>query len=163
MERFPDSHFYVVGKAMGKEQRYYEELRQRYQHQVHYLGYVAEEDLEDIFRQAGFALLLFSDYRFFHPFSGSLLQSMKMGKIVLTNRVNSVEEIIEEGKNGFFLSGDLKKDTTLIGDLVGKRSLQDTMRKEIYHYLLEHHSPEKVAQSLKTEPYALFNSDRQLQ
>jgi glycosyltransferase involved in cell wall biosynthesis len=163
MERFPDSHFYVVGKAMGREQRYYEALRRRYQHQVHYLGYIADEDLQQVFRQAAFALLLFSEYRFFHPFSGSLLQSMKMGKIVLTNRVNSVEEIIEEGKNGFFLSGNLKKDAALIGDLIGKRSLQDSMRKEIYQYLLDHHSPEKVAQYLKTEPYALFNPDRQLQ
>jgi len=148
---------------MGREQRFYEALRRRYQHQVHFLGYVADEDLQDVFRQAGFALLLFSEYRFFHPFSGSLLQSMKMGKIVLTNRVNAVEEVIEEGKNGFFLSGDLKKDAALIGDLIGQRSLQDCMRKEIYHYLLEHHSPEKVAQFLNPGSYALFNPDRQLQ
>jgi glycosyltransferase involved in cell wall biosynthesis len=163
LERYPDSHFYIVGKAMGKEQQYYESLRRQYQHQVHYLGYVEEEDLQDVFRRAGFALALFSDYRFFYPFSGSVLYSMKMGKIVLTHKVNAVEEIIGEGKTGFFLSGNLKKDAGLIGELLFSRSLQETMQGEIYQYLLEHHSPAKVIQYLKTGPYALFNPDRQLQ
>jgi len=163
LEKYPDSHFYIVGKAMGREQAYYETLRRRYQQQVHYLGFVEEEDLQDIFRQAGFALALFSDYRFFYPFSGSLLYSMKMGKIVLTNRVNVVEELVEEGKTGFFLSGNLKKDAALIGEVLSKTSLQGSMREEIYQYLLEHHSPAKVIQHLKTGPYALFNPDRQLQ
>lgn len=163
MQQYPDSQFYVVGQAMGRERRYLESLRQRYRHQVHYTGYVAEKDLQEIFMQAGFALLLFSDYRFFHPFSGSLLYSMKMGKIVLTNRVNAVEELIEAGENGFFLTGSIKKDAALISELLQNRPLQESIREKIYQYLLEHHSPEIVVRSLKTEPYAFFNTDRQLQ
>lgn len=163
LERHPDSHFYIAGKAMGKEQRYYESLRRKYQHQVHYLGYVEEEDLQDIFRRAGFVLALFSDYRYFYPFSGSLLYSMKMGKIVLARRVNAVEEVIEDGRTGFFLSGNLKKDAAFIGELLFKIPLQGSMQEETYQYLLEHHSPAKVIQHLKTGPYALLNPDRQLQ
>lgn len=163
LEQHPDSHFYIAGRAMGKEQQYYESLRRRYQHQVHYLGYVEEEDLQDVFRRAGFVLAFFSDYRFFYPFSGSLLHSMKMGKIVLTRRVNAVDEIVREGKTGYFLSGNLKKDTALIGELMSKIPLQGSMQEEIYQYLLEHHSPAKVIQYLKTGPYALLNPDRQLQ
>jgi len=163
LTRYPDSQFFVVGKALGKEQRYYDTLRQRFRRQVKFTGYVEEEDLPALFRQAGYAMILFSDYRFFQPFSGSLLYSMKMGKIALTNRVNAVGEIIRDGKNGFFLSGDMKKDVVLVEGLMGDPAIQAAMVEEVYQYLLEEHTPEKVIQYLKIEPHALLNPDRQLQ
>lgn len=163
LAQYPESQFFVVGKAMGKEQRYYNALRERFQHQVKFTGYVEEEDLPALFNRAGYAVILFSDYRFFHPFSGSLLYSMKMGKIALTNRVNAIEELIQDGKNGFFLSGDIKKDAALVEGLMRDRAMQEAVVEEVYQYLLEQHSPEKVMQYLKTEPHALFNPDRQLQ
>jgi len=161
LSRHPDSQFYIVGKAMGREQQFYDALRRRYTRNVHYLGYVEESALQEIFRQASFGMLLFGDYRFFYPFSGSLLYSMKMGKIVLTNKVNTVTEVIEEGKNGFFLSGNIKRDLALIEDLF--QHDQEPMREHIYQYLLQNHAPGEVIQHLKTEPHALFNTDRQLQ
>jgi glycosyltransferase involved in cell wall biosynthesis len=145
----PDIHFYIVGKPLGKESHYYDTLREKYTKNVHYLGYVPDEALQDIFDQATFALQLFRNYRFFWPFSGSILYSLKKGKILLTNNVNTVPEIIENGKNGFFLSGKIREDLKMVNNIINDKALLDTMQQEAYNYLLTHHSAEAVKEKFK--------------
>ena len=159
----PDSHFYIVGEALGREKEYLAYLQSKYRENVHYLGYVKDDALREVFRQAAFAPLLFKNYKFFRPFSGSILQSLKMGKIIFTNRVNAIPEIIKTGKTGFYLTGNLKKDTAMIEEVFQNTALIASMQDEIQNYLQFHHSPAEVQKHLKTDMYAVLNPDRQLQ
>lgn len=144
---YPDVNFYVAGTALGKEAKYYNFLKLKYQKNVHFLGYVPEKQLTEVFDKASFAIILFKDYRFFWPFSGSILHSLKNGKIVLTNNVNSVSEIIKDGENGFFLSGDFQKDISIISGLFGNKPLLEDVQKEVFKYLIDHHSRHNVTSS----------------
>lgn len=143
----PDVNFFVAGTALGKETTYYNFLRLKYKKNVHFLGYVPEQQLNEVFDKASFAIIMFKDYRFFYPFSGSILQSLKKGKIVLTNKVNSVPEVINDGKNGFFLSGDFQKDITIISNLFSNKPLLEEVQNEVVKYLINHHSVDKVIKS----------------
>lgn len=145
---YPELEFYVVGKPMGKERKYYDSLRGKYKENVNYLGYVPDEQLHDIFRRATFALLPFKDYKFYWPMSGSVLYSLKKGKILLTNKVNTVSEVIEHGKNGIYLSGKLKKDMETITALLKDKQMQADMKAEARNYLRLHHSAEVVQSKL---------------
>lgn len=143
----PDVNFYVAGIAMGKEIKYYNFLKLKYKKNVHFLGYVPDQELTKVFDKASFAIILFKDYRFFWPFSGSILHSLKKGKIVLTNNVNTVSELINDGKNGFFLSGDFNKDIEIISNLFSNKPLLEEVQKEVFKYLVNHHSVSTVTNS----------------
>lgn len=147
LTRDPGTHFYIAGTAMGKEKKFYEYLQKRYRKNVHYLGYVPEEQLGEIFDRATFALIPFREYGFFYPFSGSILYSLKKGKIVFTNSVNCIPEIIENGKRGFYLSGNLKKDSDTIRSIFSNAPLLDNIRNEVYQYLWAHHCADQVKKS----------------
>jgi glycosyltransferase involved in cell wall biosynthesis len=140
----PEINFYVVGKALGKERDFYTFLKSKYFKNVHYLGYVPENELNDIFNNATFAIHMFRDYRFFWPLSGSILYSLKKGKIVLTNKVNTIPEIIDDRKNGFYLSGNLKKDSLKLNEFINNRKLLETVNSEAYSHLIKNHSAEAV-------------------
>jgi glycosyltransferase involved in cell wall biosynthesis len=144
----PDIHFYVAGKAMGKEKSFYNSLREKYTYNVHFLGFVPDEQLPEVFDKATFAMLLFKNYRFFWPFSGSVLYSLQKGKILLTNEVNTVPEIIQNGKNGIYLTHKLKEDIAVIKKLMNNRQLLKKMQQESYQYLVQHHSVEIVKERL---------------
>ncbi|MEO5562138.1 MAG: glycosyltransferase [Chitinophagaceae bacterium] len=147
--KFPAIIFYVVGMPLGKEKTFYDYLKRRYKKNVEYAGYVPENQLGKIFEEATFALIPFKDYKFFTPFSGSILYSLKKGKIVLTNKVNAIPEIIENEKRGFFLSGSLKQDTAAITGIFDNTALQNKIKNEIYEYLLTNHSPTQVKKYFK--------------
>ncbi len=148
LSKYPDLNFYVVGSPIGKEKIFYTYLKEKYTRNVHYLGYVQEDKLAEIFDKATFALLPFKDYKFFSPLSGSLLYSLKQGKIVLTKKVNSVPEIIQNGKTGLYLSGILKKDTETITNIFNNKPLIETMRAEVHNYITSNHSVETVSKTL---------------
>ncbi|MHA4807434.1 glycosyltransferase family 4 protein [Flavitalea flava] len=136
----PGINFYVVGRPLGKEKKFYDQLKEKYKKNVHYLGYIPEEQLHAIFEKALFAVLLFKDYRFFWPLNGSILYSLKKGKIVLTNKVNTIPEIIGDGENGFYLSGNLKEDSNKIIKILGDKPALNNMKEVSYRYLLQNHS-----------------------
>jgi glycosyltransferase involved in cell wall biosynthesis len=150
LKKFPDLVFYVAGTAMGKEVEYLNYLKAKYQQNVHYLGYVKEGDLKRVFEKATFAIILFKDYKFYWPFSGSLLYSLKKGKIVLTNKMNVVEELIEDGETGYFLSGNKQQDVEKLIKLFGDKPLLENMQYKIHHYLDVHHAPQSVMNHLGT-------------
>lgn len=149
ISRFPEMQFYVVGDAIGKAVFYFNYLKSTYKSNVHYLGYVAGDELPKVFSKATFALVIFKKYKFYFPFSGSLLSVMKYGKIPLTNNVNAVSEIISDKMNGFFLTGELNKDAeTIEGILKIKTSACHDMHSGIRTFLTTNCSVQNVQQHL---------------
>lgn len=140
----PDIKFFVVGDAIGKEQTFYNYLKIKYTKNVFYLGYVPEEVLHKVFESATFALLPFKEYKFYTPVSGSILYSLKKGKVVLTNKVNAIAEIIENGKNGIYLTGNLKTDLNTLLKVINNKSLIDTIKAEAHQFLKINHSADAV-------------------
>lgn len=145
---YPNSNFYIVGKALGKEKKFFDFLKEKYNTNVHYLGYVPEEELNTIFEKASFSLMPFKNYKFFSPFSGSILYNLKKGNIIFTNKVNAVAEVIENGINGFYLSGEIKKDTEIISKIIDDKILPIKIKIEVYKYLMLHHTAEVVCKNL---------------
>jgi glycosyltransferase involved in cell wall biosynthesis len=140
----PEVQFYVIGTAIGSQKKYYNYLKEKYKKNVQFTGYVPEQELNEIYAKASFALILFKDYKFIYPVSGSILYSLKKGKIVLTDRVNAIPEIITNRENGFYLSGNLKKDILLMEDIYHDTLLPAFIQQNIHSYLSEKHIPEKV-------------------
>ncbi|MFM9911839.1 MAG: glycosyltransferase family 4 protein [Chitinophagaceae bacterium] len=143
---YPDIQFYIVGKPIGRQVIFYDYLRSTYKENVHYLGYIEEELLKDVFKKAMFAMQLFKNYKFFWPFSGSILYSLKKGKIVLTTKENSIPEIIEDGKNGYFLTGTIKEDLQKLRNYISSKELLEKVKTGAVDYLMTNHSPELVRQ-----------------
>lgn len=152
-----NSQFYVAGTAMGKEKHYFDSLINKYQQNVHYLGYVGEEQLQEIFDKCTFALLPFRDYGFFYPFSGSVLQSMKKGKLVCTNNVNSISEIVTDGETGIFLTGSPRKDAEFVRAVAEKPTVVSQIVRAAQHHLLRHHSPEAIKRIFFHSQYFINN------
>jgi glycosyltransferase involved in cell wall biosynthesis len=148
LKKHPASQFYVIGKAIGKENRYLDQLKREYRDNVHYLGYLEDEKLNEIFDKAGFAIQGFKEYKFYWPVSGSILYCLQKGKIVLTNKVNTIDEILDDGKNGIFLTGNLLQDAGKIDHLFSDRNQSELIKKNIYTFLLEHHSIPVVTRHL---------------
>lgn len=145
----PEVQFYVIGSARGKEITFYENLKKKYIKNVHYLGYLSEKDLNQVFNKASFAILPFKDYKFYKPVSGSILYCLLKGKIILTNKANTISETITDNKNGIFLSGSINKDVEIIQKIFANESKAEFIRKEALAYLELTHSPEAVIRHLK--------------
>lgn len=144
LKTYPEIGFYVAGTAMGKEIQYYQELQAKYSRNVHYLGYVSETELNEVYRKAGFAIQLFKNYRFFWPVSGSALYSMKKGMILLTNKVNALPEIVDHNKTGFYLSGKMEPDLRLMRTILENKKGLQVLRQNMKQYLSENHFPQIV-------------------
>jgi glycosyltransferase involved in cell wall biosynthesis len=144
IDTHPDVQFYIIGTAIGSQIKYYDYLKGKYKKNVHFLGYVQEDELMQIYKKAAFALILFKEYNFFYPISGSILYSLKKGKIILTNKANSITEIITNGQNGIYLTGDIKKDAALLEELYNKPQLLQNIQQQAYTYLNQNHTSEMV-------------------
>ncbi|MBC7866484.1 MAG: glycosyltransferase [Gloeobacteraceae cyanobacterium ES-bin-316] len=144
LKTYPDVKYYVAGTALGHQIHYYNYLKNKYVKNVEYLGYVTDEELTETFKKATFAPILFNSYKFYQPFSGSILYSLKKGKIVLTNNVNATSELIEHGKNGLVLSGNLEKDTDVLAKIFKDKPLQENIKEEISKRLVDTFSKENV-------------------
>lgn len=142
----PNIQYFVVGKAMGKEVDYYNYLKNKYHKNVEYHGYLSENQLSKVFENATFAPLFFKSYKFYYPFSGSILYALKKGKIVLTNDINTTSELIENGKNGFIFTGDLHGDTKTILKILKDKTLQKSIKDQIPLFLKNRFSAEIVNQ-----------------
>ena len=149
LTEYPDSKFYIAGTAMGSEKKFYESLKVAYTKNVYFLDYVTEDRLSELFRVASFSFILFKEYRFFCPVSGSVLYNLKKGNIVFTNRANAIPEIVRDGKNGFYLSGNMYNDLRIISTVMTNVFLQDRVMEFSYHHLLMNHSKSAVVRSLQ--------------
>ena len=149
LKTYPDVKLLVVGKAIGKELDYYENLRHEYSTNVEYLGYIPDKDLKEVFDRATFSVIPFRSYRFYWPVSGSVLYSLKKGQVTLSNNVNAVSEIIRDGQNGLMLTGRLEKDARTMVKLFSDKVRTGEIRAKAVSYLRENHNAAEVSKNYK--------------
>jgi glycosyltransferase involved in cell wall biosynthesis len=149
IERYPDLLLFVIGKPIGKQKEYYEKLKSKYSRNVQYLGYLPEKSVDEVYKQSSIAILPFRSYRFFYPFSGSILYSLKKGAVVFTKRNNAIPELIEEGVNGYFLSGNSTSDSRKLMQVIENHELLGKIRQQSQQYLANRHYPEVVRKFFK--------------
>ena len=146
LKTFPAMKFYVVGKALGAQQTFYASLKEKFLVQTFFTGYVPEEELNTLFEDCTFAFLLFNQYKFYVPFSGSILHAMKKGKIVFTNNTNATNELVEDGKTGFQLSGNLEHDCAVVKRVLQNTELKQTVKNNTYNNLMTNYTSRVVAE-----------------
>jgi glycosyltransferase involved in cell wall biosynthesis len=107
----PDIMMHVIGQAFDrKSQCFVDMLKVKYSEGVRYLGFVEESDLDELFSRVSHVFLPFLPYKYWCPCSGSILGALRRGRIVWTNPVNAIPEVIRDRINGRFFSGDIQKD-----------------------------------------------------
>lgn len=136
--------FNIVGEAIGKSQLYVEQLMEQFKEHVCFHGYVPDNQLVNVLSTSGYAILPFKDYSFYHPFSGSVLQAMKMGKVVFSHEVNAVGELIQHGVTGFMLDGNISRDTRLLAHVMSDQSIVKRVTDSAQNLLLTIHNPSNV-------------------
>ncbi len=142
----PAMKFYIVGKPLGVQGPFYETLQKKFTVQTFFKGYVQDEELNTLFDDCTFAFLLFNPYRFYVPFSGSILYAMRKGKIVFTNNTNATNELVEDGKTGFHLSGNLEEDCAVVKRVLRDADLKQTVKNNTYNSLLHNYTSRVVAE-----------------
>lgn len=134
IKHYPASVFHVVGEAIDDAGRaYLSKLKNKYNRNVRYHGYISEERLDELFARVAHVFLPFSEYKYIAPVSGAVLNSMRRGKIVWTRAVNSVAEVIRDGETGIFFRDDMQENMAVF------RGLSETpgLAKEISRCVLE--------------------------
>ncbi|MBC7850785.1 MAG: hypothetical protein H7Y31_13675, partial [Chitinophagaceae bacterium] len=98
-------------------------------------------------------------YKFFHPFSGSVLFSLKKGNIVFTRNTNALEESIEDGVNGFFLTDDIMTDSKRIIQVMNDNDTIKKVRKNSFEAIMQNHFPAVVKDYFNMEVYEVLGSN----
>lgn len=151
---FPACRFLVFGDSTNPTgTRYLGKLKHRYSRNVDYLGFVEESELAAAFQRASIALLPFEPYRSVVPASASILGAMKMGKVVFSRNVNAISEFVHDGKTGFFLSGKLPDDATMLSSVLSDSRRAHQVSLEAIRYLRMAHNPEVVAAAFDQASY----------
>ncbi|HMH22006.1 MAG TPA: glycosyltransferase [Puia sp.] len=146
----PDVNLYVTSISRAGDRTFFPPLDEKKENNIHY----AESQDEDLFSEAGakatFVFMPASQDADYRRLAGSnVLEGLKKGKIVFTNNRSVTPEYIQNGKNGFYLSGSLREDTETIRKILSDPSLLARIRKETYSYLIEHHSADEVSKQFK--------------
>jgi glycosyltransferase involved in cell wall biosynthesis len=145
LANFPESRFLVIGDAVGdKSKEYLAKIKLRYNRNVEYLGFVPDNMLHHYFDQATIAILPFANYRSIIPVSYSTISAMAMGKVVFTNQVNAIPELIQDGINGFFLTGSAISDSQRIVSLIKSPNALGGVSTNAINYLRVFHNPQLV-------------------
>lgn len=151
LETIPDAQFYVIGEAISKEgQDFFDKIKSRYNKNVHYLGFVKENDLDSVFAKASSVILPFSEYGVISPTSASTLNALARGKLLFVTPVNSLPELITNGENGYFLTRDLQKDVDMIVKVMNDPDLMRKVQKRSLEMILENNSPGVVGKYFDT-------------
>jgi glycosyltransferase involved in cell wall biosynthesis len=147
LTKFPESSFLVIGDAVAeKSKRYLADIKHRYNHNVEYLGFVPEASLQQCFDRAVIAILPFSNYSSIIPVSYSIISVMAMGKVVFTNPVNAIPELIQDGHNGMFLTGDVVEDMRRMSSLLSDSVMLAGISANAINHLREFHNPRVVGE-----------------
>lgn len=145
LDKFPHTRFVVIGDSINDEgARYLSGLKRRYTTNVDYLGFVEADRLADSFDRACVAVLPFAAYKSVVPASASVLNAMKMGKLVLATDVNAVGEFLRDGQSGYLLSGDLRADASKLSEILAKPRDIETVVRRATEYLRTVHHPDVV-------------------
>lgn len=118
----PDIKMYVIGQAFNRHaQCYFDKLKVIYSDGVSYLGFIQESELDELFSRVSHVFLPFLPYKYWCPCSGTVLGALRRGRIVWTNPVNAIPEIIQDGVNGRYFSGDVRKDAEEYMSITARR------------------------------------------
>lgn len=131
LQLMPEVKMHVVGKATGPSERaFLQSLKQRFHRHVTYHGFVAEDVLDELFSDARHVFLPFQPYSYFYPASGSVINGLKRGRIVWSTPVNSVSELIKDGVNGLFLTGNIETDCAKFLDISSDTTICERISNE---------------------------------
>lgn len=131
LQLMPEVKMHVVGQATGpSEQAFLQSLKQRFHRHVTYHGFVAEDVLDELFSDARHIFLPFKPYSYFYPASGSVINGLKRGRIVWSTPVNSVSELIKDGVNGLFLTGNIETDCAKFLDISSDTTICERISNE---------------------------------
>jgi hypothetical protein len=147
LKNHPGSEFYIMNFSPGPQNEKTDLLLKKYTRNVHYLGYFDKASAHSVFEDAVFVMMLQKNHEHYSLFSESVLYSLTKGKILITDNRHLAPELIENGENGYFMSGNLEKDLGMLTRIVSDKTLADNMRKKIHHQL-QRHSPEEVSKIL---------------
>ncbi|MFA7403367.1 MAG: glycosyltransferase [Pelobacteraceae bacterium] len=118
----PDIRMYVIGEAFNnKAQSELDRLIDTYSDGVTYLGFVRDSELDGYFSRVSHVFLPFLPYKYWCPCSGSILNALRRGRIVWTNPVNAIPEIVRDGVNGQYFTGDVGMDAAKFLAVTGQR------------------------------------------
>jgi len=135
----------VIGIGIDqKSNNYLDTLKKKYINNVEYLGYVNDEELDQLMKEDNVVFLPTKDYRFICPTSGSVLNSMKKLNIIFTNDVNSNSYIIKDSENGFFLTGNIQKDVLKVKELLSSEEKRRRIAKNIHADLTQNYSKNAI-------------------
>jgi len=149
MARFPDSRYYIMTSSTEKKNPFFESLREKYTQNVYYVNCVSEKELHETLNQATFALLFFKKTDYFPSVRESVFNNLKKGKILFTNKIRALMELVENGKNGFFLSGELKSDVETMTKIINNQPLLCSIRDDMFNYLRLYHSADEIRKRIK--------------
>lgn|SRR5574340_218395 len=114
----PGVKFHVIGEPAGaRGVAYLERLKNTFVHDVVFHGYVSEEQLDKLFQDVGHVFLPFKDYRYICPVSGSAINALRRGKVLWTNPVNALPEMIRDRFNGIFFRSSIEANVNLFKEL----------------------------------------------
>ncbi len=117
-QTMPEIKLHVIGEAVDSKTRdHLASLKRRFKTGVIYHGFVPENQLDKIFDQVTHVFLPFQEYRYLCPVSGSVLNALRRGKVVWTNPVNAIPEIVQDGVNGVWLTSELPRDLNRFFDI----------------------------------------------
>ncbi len=107
----PGIKLHVIGEATAaKTAKYFESLKSQFNSGVIYHGFVPESGLDAIFNKVAHVFLPFQEYGYLCPASGSVFNALRRGRIVWTNPVNAIGEVINDEINGIFFASDIDVD-----------------------------------------------------
>ena len=111
LKQKPETHFLIIGD--GDERKKLEGMAEdtSIKAYIHFLG--ARKDIPEILNLFDVAVL--SSYPVVETLSNAVLEYMAAGKPVVSTRVGSLEEVVDEGQTGFLVeSGDFEAMAVLI-------------------------------------------------
>jgi len=136
-----DIELKIIGKPVDKSTlQYYEELQYKYSKKTNFLGYVSNYELKSNLVQNNIVILPTIDYKYICPTSGSVLNALQYGNVLLTTNANAITEIVKEGYNGFYLSNNLDNDVQMLQDLITNDSKLKEVSNNCIIYVNENHS-----------------------
>lgn len=139
----------VIGKGVDEKSiDYLNDLKNKYVDHVSYLGYVDDATLDNLMHEDNVVFLPTKNYKFICPTSGSVLNSMKNLNIVFTNNVNSNECIINDHQNGFFLTGNIVQDVSMVERVLNDSSIRQKIANNIFNDLQEKYSVNAISDEI---------------
>ncbi len=147
---FPKLILKVVGTPLDSiSKNYFDRLKKKYTNKVEYLGYVDDQSYIKLLSAGHVVILPTLDYGTICPVSANILDALLLGSVVVSTRANANTELIMDGSNGFFLSGDFDLDVSVVEKLLIDPELRQRLIFVAQSRLSRDHSPQRLRALLR--------------